>query len=271
MLQLLPFLMLPSSCWSSGPGAGAPVHLRHSEPTVFLTSLKHGITKMIHQSWKSHDLRPDQAEWRESWHRNHPYWIHKLWTDSENYILIKESFPWLLNTYTRLPHEIFRADIARYAYMFIFGGVYVDLDFESIKPLEELLQNASLALAYDIRSDNGGSEIANAFMASAPGHPFWIHVLTSIVERAHGSTWQREKAIMETGPGALSRAYNEWSISRSKGLPIYVVPPGLIYPTQKHKSRDPCRYYDQGFDPLVCKAEHPDAYALTYWTGSWYQ
>ena len=33
------------------------------------------------------------------------------------------------------------ADFARYAFLYVFGGVYVDLDFESVAPLTPLTFN----------------------------------------------------------------------------------------------------------------------------------
>ena len=222
---------------------------------------------MVHQSWKSHKLLPHQAEWQKSWKEKHPRWLYKLWTDSENHRLIQESLPWLLPTYESMPAQIFRADLARYAYMYIYGGVYVDLDFECFMPFDELLHNKSIALAYDIRDDNGGLDIANAFLASTPGHPFWIHVLTSIIEAADTSATELT-AVKLTGPGAVTRAFREFA--KVKSLPVYVAPSGLIYPTHNDTGPDPCRFQEAVFDAAACKSKHPDAMALTYWTGSWY-
>ena len=240
---------------------------QHHLQSAIFPVLGGGITKVIHQTWKSHKLLPHQAEWRESWRVKHPHWLHKLWTDAENRALIEQSMPWLLSTYDSMPAEIFKADLARYAYMYIYGGVYVDLDFECIKSIDGLLRNKSIALAYDIREDNGGADIANAFLASAPGHPFWIHLLTSIVERAGNSGIIH--AITATGPGAITMAYKDFT--RVKNLPVYVAPAGMIYPIPdadiKH---DPCRYQEAAFNAATCKAKHSDAIAITYWTGTWY-
>ena len=172
--------------------------------------------------------------------------------------------PWLLPTYESMPAQIFRADLARYAYMYVYGGVYVDLDFMSF---DELLHNKSIALAYDIRDDNGGSEIAN-FLASTPGHPFWIHVLTSIVEAA--DTPEIELDVVKlTGPGAITGAFK--TFARAKRLPVYVAPAGLIYPTHNVDTEpNPCRFQGAAFDAIACKSKHPDAMAMTYWTGSWH-
>ena len=243
----------------------------HANPSLFFSSLEGGITKIVHQSWKTHDLLPNHAVWRESWKENHPDWVHRLWTDKENHDLISVSFPWLLEAYVRLPHDICRADLSRYAYMYVYGGVYVDLDFESIRPLDGLLHNVSIALGYDLREGNVHYLFGNAFMASAPGHPFWIHVLTGFLKvfstvDTEVSPWA---AVDLTGPGAIYRAWEQFKdVSH---LPIFGAPADTIYPLHQGSGPDPCFFQGPDFDAGACKASHAHAYAVTYWTGSWYR
>ena len=52
----------------------------------------------------------------------HPGWEYRLWTDTENRELVQEHYPWLLQTYDRLPGNIMRADMARIMYLHQFGG-----------------------------------------------------------------------------------------------------------------------------------------------------
>ena len=267
ILKFLGFIALFASLYVQCDILPLGKRCQHHPLSPLVPNLVGGITKVIHQSWKSHKLLPHQAQWQESWKEKHPQWLYRLWTDTENHKLVQESLPWLLPTYESMPKEIYRADLVRYVYMYIYGGVYIDLDFECLKPLDELLHNKSIALAYDIRDDNGGAEIANAFMASTPGHPFWIHVLTNIVKAA-GSTDVVFDAVMLTGPGAISQAFKDFATV--EGLPIYVAPAGMIYPTLDPDLRpDPCRYQGAAFDAAACKARHLDAIAITYWTGSW--
>jgi hypothetical protein len=42
------------------------------------------IPRIIHQTWKTADVPPRFAAWRESWARLHPGWQHRLWTDEDN-------------------------------------------------------------------------------------------------------------------------------------------------------------------------------------------
>jgi mannosyltransferase OCH1-like enzyme len=45
-----------------------------------------------------------------------------LWTDDDNLKLVRKYFPWLEDTYKALPGDIYRVDLVRNMYMYIFGG-----------------------------------------------------------------------------------------------------------------------------------------------------
>ena len=46
-----------------------------------------------------------------------------------------------LKQYDDYQKEIYRADFARAVYMYVYGGVYIDTDFVSLKPLDGLLKH----------------------------------------------------------------------------------------------------------------------------------
>jgi len=65
-----------------------------------------------------------------------PSWHIALWTDEDNEDLIRSQFPWFLESYLALPKPIERVDAVRFAYLAVYGGVYADLDFASIRSLD---------------------------------------------------------------------------------------------------------------------------------------
>lgn len=52
----------------------------------------------------------------------HPTWEYRLWTDEANRELVREHYPWLLETYDSFPENIMRADTARVLYLHKYGG-----------------------------------------------------------------------------------------------------------------------------------------------------
>ena len=143
------------------------------------------IPKIIHQTAKDRQaLPPLWALSQASWKANHPTWEYRMWSDEQNLNLCKEHFPWFLDTYNSLPKNIMRVDAVRYMYMYAHGGVYSDLDSENLKPLDGLLEGRAAVLAV-MGTDMGFKDsIPNAFLASVPGHPFWLHLLRAIKEVA---------------------------------------------------------------------------------------
>ncbi|QRW14331.1 glycosyltransferase family 32 protein [Ceratobasidium sp. AG-Ba] len=141
--------------------------------------------RIIHQSWKTHDVLPHVVALADSWRLAYPDWEYVLWDDADNKELVRTLYPNLLSAYEALPSEIYRADFVRNLYMHAFGGIYADLDSEAIASLEPLLSaSARLAAASAavpvsfvgqmVTSNNPAHAIPNAFFAATmPGHPFW--------------------------------------------------------------------------------------------------
>lgn len=157
------------------------------------------IPKIIHQTWKTSTIPENlyKRDWVESWRRHHTEWEFRLSTDYDNRRLISEHYPWFLKTYDGYDQNIKRVDAWRYFALHKYGGLYVDLDFECFKPIDPLLAGRDLVLSY--RNQQGG--IANAIMASAPGHPFWEIVWALLEEN-------RDLDVLRaTGPLLMTQAY----------------------------------------------------------------
>ena len=89
-----------------------------------------------------------------------------------------------------------------------FGGVYADLDFESIRPMDQYLEGKQLILGRMGNNSNFRHSIPNAIMASVPGHPFWINVLGQIKENLVKESKVEAVCYMESNE-IDNRAYND--------------------------------------------------------------
>lgn len=103
------------------------------------------ISKTLHQIWLGSDPLPvEYARFIQTWKDHHPDWEYKLWTDSDiapdfvTYSFISE-----IDDVCITPN-VYKADILRYEILHKYGGVYVDVDFECHKPIDELLFNQHL-------------------------------------------------------------------------------------------------------------------------------
>jgi mannosyltransferase OCH1-like enzyme len=84
--------------------------------------------------------------------------------------LLKERWPDLESVYHGMTQPAMRADLMRYIYMQQFGGLYLDSDYQFLKPFD--LTDKSLVLP---KESNEGQPVylGNCIFASEPGHPFW--------------------------------------------------------------------------------------------------
>ncbi|MCA1553972.1 MAG: glycosyltransferase, group 2 family protein, partial [Chloroflexi bacterium] len=104
------------------------------------------IPKIIHQTWKTRELPDRWQRLQRTWLEMHPHWEYRLWTDEDNRAFIQTYYPWFLSIYDSYPQSNFRADAFRYFVMAHYGGVYVDLDCECLRPLDTLLHGEQLVL-----------------------------------------------------------------------------------------------------------------------------
>lgn len=87
--------------------------------------------------------------------------------------------------------RINRVDLARYLILYKYGGFFIDLDMECLKPLDRFTQFGGLIVAK--MSDNDTQSYAehnipNSWMASTKGHPLLEDILTSLSNRYEKDT-----------------------------------------------------------------------------------
>ncbi|MGI8439959.1 MAG: glycosyltransferase family 32 protein [Thermoleophilaceae bacterium] len=191
------------------------------------------IPRIVHRIWLGPNPMPEEhAAYGESWAHHHPAWEMRLWTDED---LPGLSTPLL----ERARNLVERADILRIELLRRFGGVYVDTDFECLRPIDPLLENVGI-FAARVNEER----INNAILGSTAGHPAWDRVLATIDERM-GSI---------EGHGAAGAPAIQWTVAEE---PDYVAfPPELFYPYSAEEWHR--------------RHEHfPDAYAVHHWAYTW--
>src|SRR6201995_1444549 len=149
------------------------------------------IPKIIHQSWKVAEVPLRWQPFQASWRANHPGYEYMYWTDEANRAFVATHFPQFLPVYDGYKLPICRADLARYLVVCHYGGLYVDMDFESLRPLDDLLVGRELVFAQEpeshlqkpsMRSRGLSRIVCNALFASVPRHTFWEHFLPMLLE-----------------------------------------------------------------------------------------
>ena len=104
-------------------------------------------------------------------HRNYDY---RFWTDDDARRLIAREYPQLLATFDAYPYDIQRADMIRLVVLYIFGGIYLDLDIICLQSLDHL-RSFQFVLP---RTRPVG--LSNDFIIAQPKHPFLLQVLDNL-------------------------------------------------------------------------------------------
>ena len=171
------------------------------------------VPKLLHQTWKSCTLPWRQAFWREECRRVLPGdWTLLLHTDEDNRAFMAREFPDYLDLYDGYELSIQRVDAVRYFYLYRYGGVYMDLDFTCLRPLEELpLTAGRVSLGFQHGSIQTSESVANAFMVAPPRHPFIAMLIERLRQTARLRYWRphagfKVHPMKSTGCGFLTRA-----------------------------------------------------------------
>eukprot|EP00466_Bigelowiella_natans_P013847 jgi/Bigna1/139370/aug1.50_g14078 len=180
------------------------------------SSLPLSFPRIIHQTWKTADKIPKSvAGWMHSWPKKNPTWRHVFWSDSDNRLLVQQHLGMLLPFFDALK-PVEQADVARYLYLYYFGGVYADLDFEALQSMDAIRKHLERIGAVGFVGEEPrahtrllehrkGLLLSNAILASPGGHPFWLALVAHIMlALANGD---RGDPVSSTGPRILTKVY----------------------------------------------------------------
>jgi inositol phosphorylceramide mannosyltransferase catalytic subunit len=211
------------------------------------------IPKKIHFVWLGSPLPERYQKMVDSWIKFHPEWEVKVWTevDIEPFqIQNKLAFDKATNWGEK-------SDIWRYEILHRFGGLYVDTDFECVKPFDVL--HKSCEFYTGICSDRRAL-LGNGLIGSSPQHP----ILTKCIEKITvGSGDQSGGRIQEqTGPFLFTDCFME--VAGKYPGKVVAFPSIYFYPLAPQDRVD-----DYDTEEIKKKWLKPESFAIHYWAASW--
>lgn len=176
------------------------------------------IPRKIIQTGKSpakSDSRLHKAA--ETWKKLNPEYTYEFFNDKQCASFIKKHFHTrTLEAFHTLKPGAFKADLFRYCYLYIHGGVYCDMDTEPYKPLRDIIpSNAHFVASSEREIWVKVPAIYQAFIACEPKLPFLLNAIERITINAktrfypvpfRSNDWNQILSI--TGPVLLSNAMN---------------------------------------------------------------
>lgn len=234
------------------------------------------IPKIMHHVWFGDPLAQADQALRATWQKMHPHWRFVLWTDrpandpravivtswhelqvvleqtEERYIVVDVAN-------LAFDNRIFfdtsrnygeRSDIIKYEIVYRVGGVYIDCDFECLKPFDDL------HYCYDFYTgiqplDTNYAQLGAALFAAHPGHP----ILQEAVEKISADRGFRQ-IVMRSGPIHFTQAFIA-KAGAHNSIDI-ALPATYFYP---------CGYAQKGEDRKNWL--RPESFAVHHWAGSW--
>ena len=193
------------------------------------------IPRIIHQIWLDNPLPDYLVPYMLSWRKLHPDWTHLLWTNVPQF-LPEEVRPFceppnlrnesLFSDATRWApgsEGQFRSDILRYELLYVMGGVYVDCDFECLKPIDSLISpNLELFAAWE----TDYRWIGNAILGAVPNNPTINRTIKNLPKNVQRFAGPGVRPNVLTGPQFITKL---WANSYDK-IHATIFPSKMFYP-----------------------------------------
>jgi hypothetical protein len=137
------------------------------------------IPKIIYQSWKTKDIKGKMLDAVNTVKNLNPDYEYKFYDDEDCRKFLLDNFgkPYLI-AFDNLIPGAFKCDLWRYAVLYMYGGVYMDIDMIPLVSFNEIIDDEDeFVSVVDIPKYNGENAIFQALIACTPKHPIIYHAL----------------------------------------------------------------------------------------------
>lgn len=199
------------------------------------------IPETFHFMWFGGEIPQELAMYPISWINRHPGWQVQIWNENNLPALRNQD---LFDNAEEIAGDCagqLRADVARLEVLEEFGGVYVDCDFECLKPITPLLDGVECFAAWEEQD----KWINNAIFGSVPHHLFLRDLIKNLPDNVERK--KRHRPNVMSGPQFVTPV---WMSGFYKDVRIF--PQSYFYPYSYSE-------LDRSGD------EFPDAYAVHHW------
>ena len=215
------------------------------------------IPKVFHRIWLGRRPMPDEFKrYGDSWLEVNPGWEMRTWSEDNLPAIINASE---FHAATKLAGK---ADVLRYELLWRFGGVYIDTDFQALKPLGTLLDGINTFFA-----DQQSCAPAIGILGSVPHDPFYEHLIAALP----ASVRSHECLVAKTGPAFYSSEIDRFlavdRLIRNLGAVWEHLSADLSYRIYGFETRF---FYPYGYWEMQRRNQaFPQAYAVHHWAHSW--
>lgn len=187
------------------------------------------IPKIIHQSAHS-----NMDEWHPIWKtcqksvlNNFKGFEYMLWTDEKIDNFIKKEFKDLYDQYSSSPFHILKLDFSRYAILYFYGGIYIDMDIYCYSNFYDDLTKEVNLVESKCKDEMGLIEgVQNSLMASKEKNIFFKECIEEFFKRLKKVEFEKShinknhyQVKYTSGPIMLNDVYKKFK-DNIKILPV---------------------------------------------------
>lgn len=115
-----------------------------------------------------------------------------------------QSWPSIIDIYDSLEPTAYQADLWRYLVLYKYGGVYMDVGMQPLRPLRKMLKDSDDFVSVE----DDGQGILNSFIATRAKDKVLGMAIINVAESVYNHDYG-VNALDITGPLTLKRAFNE--------------------------------------------------------------
>jgi mannosyltransferase OCH1-like enzyme len=183
----------------------------------------------------------DFVRFGETWLEHNPGWEMRTWGENDTSGLRNQELYDSARSFSE------KSDVLRYEILLANGGIYIDCDFECLRPIEPLLYGVEFCAAFESEV-----QIGSAFLGATPHHPFVEHLVSSMPSsiKEYGSS----DPALSSGPAFVTRCLDASDASLRESVTLF--PSSYFYPYSWEKKYRKFERFDEAF-------------AVHHWAGSW--
>jgi mannosyltransferase OCH1-like enzyme len=145
------------------------------------------IPKIIWQTYKSKELPINALDCVQSWIKINPDYEWIYFDDEKCERFISDHFsPEFVSMYQSLPYGVMKADAWRIAIIYVYGGIYADLDTECIQPIKNWTENKNLVVSVEPPNE---INIVNFCFAAVAKHSALYYCLENLLINYNGDNF----------------------------------------------------------------------------------
>ena len=197
------------------------------------------IPNIIWQTYKTKFPPFESIQPIKTWIDKNPGFSWNYFDDAKCEQFISDHFSQeFVEMYRLLPFGVMKADAWRIAIVYIYGGVYADLDTNCLVPINDWIKDYSFVAS----EETPGGTIGNFTFAAEPRHPILYNCLEQLLINYNSENYLNKKYHLDTpiqnyGAHAFHAGITEYCKNNdTSNIKIYEFHDNAFTPMPSHKT-----------------------------------